>query len=334
MGAACSSAPRLETLQRPLELLVLGDGAWPDAALLAFLTRHSWLSSSSCTLQRRRLPRNFHPRTLPSITVSVHPPTHRRSALSNHSMPSMTPPPPPPHLSLQPIRRSSSARVAPSASSSSSSSSSYYPGPPPAPLLSFALGSSQHTARFHMCPDYQPTSRRRASTLQQQTRPASHLRRSSRSHVALPTVSGPLYSSHALDGCVVFVSTRDALSAGSALVGGIRPLLKRVGRAGGVGGRKDSIGSVMPFVIVGLDEGGGGKSGGRDGHWEGSLGDEEGRALAADCGACGFVRVDVESGKGMAEALKSLVLHVENERGEQQRPQRMDYSKNSTYASC
>ena len=116
----------------------------------------------------------------------------------------------------------------------------------------------------------------------------------------------------------MFLHTRDAGAAGSALVGGIRPLLKR-GSGGG-------LGCVMPYVVVGLrgEVGGGGEkgsggAGGQEGEGGGMggkvLGVKEGECLAKDCGAVGYVQVDVTTGAGLDAAVRALVLAMARAQG-------------------
>ena len=280
MGGACST-PHIDTNEPPLEILVLSDGCSSDTALVQFLTQPGWLAASSI-LQRRLPPRQPH-KLPPPISVSTqHALNRKRSSRSDPAggigvSGSVHPAP-------QPASTTASASNTPSASpsvtpttghsppssspvaSTTSSSSSFNGSPTAPPLLYFLCDTHPISVRFHTCPDYSAITKRRASTLAKQARPhpSSHHRRPS----ASAHNSQPIQSTSPLDGAIVFLSTRDALVAGSVLIAGIRPMLKRrvkdskaVGLAGSgsdkgrpVVGRVGAEGNMLPFVVVGLDE--------------------------------------------------------------------------------
>ena len=233
MGCGCST-PRLTSLQPPLEVVVLSDGSCADAAFLSLLLRPHWLSSSS--LLQRRLPHRLA-RSLPPLHVSAHPlPRNTPPSIARTRTPSPVSPLPPsiPLSTLSPftsLRRA--PQVCPNPSPSVSPVPSLSPSPPqllsfllptttsspPSPSPSSSSSSCPYTLRFHLCPDYLPSSRRRTSSLLRHPPPIpTHLRRHSRSPPP-PPPPHPLYTSHPLDGCLVFLHTSNASTAGSALVG-------------------------------------------------------------------------------------------------------------------
>ena len=355
----------------------MSDGSWSDAALVLYLTSHPWLARS-LTLTRRLPPRDhaLQQQQLPPITVSTQwSNAHRKQAGStgrpssavhpvrSTSMPSTDLPPPlglprsissPAATPAMETRSSSPSGSLPSSLPSSTSvSPTAPPSLPPPPLLYFLCGGRPLCLRFHTCPDYHNTSRRRASAMQKHSRPltaAQHQRRLSSS--ALPTGPPPLYSSQPLDGCLVFLSTRDAMAAGSVLIAGIRPLLKR--RKEGAGIKCDLLSSVTPFMVLGVDEKpqaepaaeGAKQEERREKETEGQgkaresgaaaavsdaivpeavkraavpssarrLTADEGQILAADAGACGYVAVDLEQGSNVDEAVRLLLKAVHEDR--------------------
>ena len=298
MGGACST-PHIDTTEPPLEILVLSDGCSSDQALVEFLTQSGWLAASSI-LQRRLPPRQPHKLPPPIAISTQHSLHHKRSSRSdpaaagNGTSGSVHPAPhtasttattaqanghtPAAAANPTPTLTPSTSQSPPS-SSPNSSTSSIHPAttpPPPPPLLYFLCDTHPISVRFHTCPDYSHTiTRRRASTLAKQARPhpAAHSRRPS----ASAHLGQPVHCSAPLDGAVVFVSTRDCVVAGSVLIAGIRPLLKRRvkegsgggkgsvvggGGGGGVGGEKGrpvvgrvgAEGNMLPFVVVGVDD--------------------------------------------------------------------------------
>ena len=275
MGGACST-PHIDTNEPPLEILILSDGCSPDAALVEFLTQPGWLSSSAL-LQRRLPPRQPH-KLPPPITVTTQNPLSRKrssrseAAGSNGGGSTVHPAPQSPSATSVSSSPATSLSVTTSASHSPPSSTSLLSSSPSSsptsaslvpPLLYFLCDTHPICVRFHTCPDYSTLTKRRASTLAKQARPhaTSHSRRPS----ASTHLSQPIQSTSPLDGAIVFLSTRDALVAGSVLIAGIRPMLKRRLRdkaavSGGDGnrpavGRVGAEGNMLPFVVVGVEEG-------------------------------------------------------------------------------
>jgi len=127
-------------------------------------------------------------------------------------------------------------------------------------MIYFLCDNKPFSVRFHLCPDYQQPSKRRASTLQRQTKPhpISH-------NVRRPSAQTSLFTSRPIDGCLVFVSNKDAVAASSTVIGGLRPLLKRKNpninpininnTNNNKGFNKEAvISQVMPFVLIGIEE--------------------------------------------------------------------------------